>query len=96
MFTEAVRRQNTIIIIEMKSKSRVVTFKAGSDLVRSFDILIKRYNLGTRSNVLKKLMEALARGLERVGNGIIRDISLRINYIDDDGDEKSIDVSIKP
>jgi len=92
---DAVKRDGNIIIIDLKPKSRVVSFKAREDLVRRFDALITIHNLGSRSRVLKKLMEALTNLLENMGNGVIKDLSISVKYYDGNR-EKTLKVSIRP
>lgn len=93
MFIEAIVRDNNTIIIDLDIGSRIVTFKLRRDVIRKLDSLVKKYGLGTRSCVLRKLSEAFVRALDEVSNdAVIDNICIRVSYRDSNGSEKTIDV----
>jgi len=93
---EVVKIDNGVYEIYIKTTSRVVSFKVKSDILRRFDLLIREYNLGSRSRVLNKLVEALTKALENVGKGSLTKISLNVEYVDEDGETKNITVALIP
>ncbi|MET1160031.1 MAG: hypothetical protein ABWW65_03630 [Thermoprotei archaeon] len=92
--TMSIRREGNTIIIDFRPKSRVVSFKIRDDLVRKLDTLIEIHCLGSRSRLLKKLVEALVNLLDETRNGTIRDISLEASYVEG-SEEKTVRVSIR-
>jgi len=91
----SIKNSNTIVI-DLDIGSRIVTFKLRRDVVRKLDILVRKHGLGTRSNALRKICEAFVRALEEVNEGsVINNISIRVNYRDNNGSEKTVDVVLK-
>jgi len=89
-------RENEFIIIELKPRSKVVSFKLREDLVRKLDKLIMQYNLGNRSEVLRGIVNALIELLDGLGDCSIKELILGAKYIDmNNGIEKTSKISLK-
>jgi len=88
-------REGEYIVIEIKRSSRVVSFKMREDRLAKLDRLVHRFNLGSRSNVIKCLVDAFIEALDK-SEGRLKYIELTIVYEDQvDGDEKKVNVVIK-
>ena len=95
MLIEVVKREDGVYEIHIRTRSRVVSFKAKSDVIRRFDLLLRLHNLGSRSGFLSRVVEALTRALDEASNGSIKKISLNVEYVN--GDEtKKVTVSLIP
>ncbi len=83
------------IVIEIRPQSRVVSIKVREDILMKFDSFVRKYELGSRSGVMKKFMEAFIQAVERIEGEKISSIELGINYVDEDGCEKTVKALIK-
>jgi len=57
--------------------------------------LIKIHNLGSRSSVLNKMLEALTNALKNIGDGSIASITINVKYFDGNM-EREVSTSITP
>lgn len=88
-------REGDYIVIEIKRSSRVVSFKMREDRLAKLDRLVRRFNLGSRSNVIKCLVDALIEALDK-SEGELKYLELTSIYEDQaNGDEKKVNVIIK-
>ncbi len=65
---EASSDNNNYIVIDLKPRSRVVTFKIEADTLKTFDKYVESLGIRNRSMVIKKLITAFIEGMKKFGN----------------------------
>lgn len=70
------------MIIKLKPRVRVVSFKLDENTLNAFDLFMKKHGLGSRSMVLKNMVMALVKLSENIGSGRLVEICTSAKYID--------------
>ncbi|MEM1662232.1 MAG: hypothetical protein QXT88_02025 [Desulfurococcaceae archaeon] len=81
------------MIINLKPRVRVVSFKLDENTLKAFDQFMKKYGLNSRSMVLKSIVSALVKLSENIGNGKLIEICMAAKYVD--GEEKIASICFK-
>lgn len=92
--SDAEALERTYIEIPLKSRKRVVSLRVDESALLTIDRYVASRGIGSRTLLISRIVEGLAKGLEGVGEGLVEEIQLTLLYRNGSG-RSSVGVAIK-